>query len=151
MSRAKHAALMVPILLALLLVGDGCAGARSQRGLHAATDTIGAAANAAHDAMAEYMRVRAVEALGEESTVEAKFEWIQAQPEWKRTRDLHRRVFMAYDVWVKSNAAAASGDSVKVLDFGLVIDSAKDLFALVGEYVPAVSRWIVVGERVIVE
>ena len=137
------------LLVPLASLNIGCAGSGAQRVTYVATDTLGAAANMAHDAMAEYMRVKAVEAIGNESTIEQKFAWIQARPEWQQTRALHQKFFDAYEAWVRANAAAASGEKLTELDFELVVDAAKELFRVVGQYVPTVAEWSVIGERVV--
>lgn len=143
------AVLLTCLLVPLASLSVGCAGSGAQRVTYVATETIGGAANMAHDAMAEYMRVKAVEAIGSESTIEQKFAWIQARPEWQQTRQLHKKFFDAYEAWVRANAAAASGEKLTELDFRLVVEAAEELFYVVGQYVPAVGEWSVVGERVV--
>lgn len=144
MNRAKNAALMVPILLALLFVGDGCASSKAQRAMHKTTDGLGLAANAAIDGLGEVLTIQAIQELGVNATEQTVNAWIQERPEWQTGKRLHAEFFAAYNVWIQGNAAAVSGDTVMQLDIGQVIRAAQELFTFVGRYVPAVAQWTAV-------
>lgn len=130
------------LALAVLCLLPGCGHTKAQRVLHKSTDSLGLSVNAAHDAMAEFMTQRALAELGPTAAAPEVMAWIQAQPEWQKTRELYTRFFAVYELWVKGNAAAVSGDTVLQLDVALVLGAARDLFAFVGEYVPQVKGWL---------
>jgi len=104
------------------------------------------AAKAAVDSLGQVLTLQAIETLGEAATEETVTEWVLARPEWARARILHAQFFGAWDVWVKSNATAVSGEKIQDLDLKLAISAAQELFSFVGRYVPAVSHWVAVGE-----
>lgn len=135
MNRLKTLAL-APVLLALIFFADGCA-ARTRL---IATDMLGKSANSAHDAMGEWLTVKAINALGTNATPETVEAWVHAKPEWQETKRLHTEFFEVYEVWIRANAAAASGNG-QPPDFSLISSAANELFTYVGKFIPGVAGW----------
>lgn len=135
----KTIKLILPLFLLVLAVG--CQTSRSQRIVYDTTDVLGQSVDTAMTLFADAMSQRALAALGPSATPEAVAAWIEASPSGQKATAIHARYQQAYRAWVASNKALGSGDRVTQLDLGKVFAAARELFALVGEFVPSVKTW----------